>query len=269
MPPLPPEGFFVQGLPDGRTLLLLESQTDDAGLFIWDQVEQRKTGEWHYQGAGKNVTLSAAALSPDGRWLAASVFWAEGIIRKREIVVSDVTTGSVQFRTSTLPQVRALAFSPDGLRLAAALPGPVAVMDTRTGAEIFQLNGHIGNVNAVKFSADGRLLSTGGSDQTVRIWNLDTGRSQSILRGHEAGVSAIGWLNGGQELISGGEDGTWRQWATSAKKPSRIIRSLWGEAFGDFVFSPSGTTIAATDSSGGIVSLDSASLQPLGAVKGF
>ena len=41
------------------------------------------------------------------------------------------------------------------------------------------LGRHLGQVNALAFGPDGRTLYTGGSDNTVRVWDLDRGTERT------------------------------------------------------------------------------------------
>lgn len=70
----------------------------------------------------------------------------------------------------------ALAFAPDGARVAAASPrGTVALFDATTGAQVFALNGPGLPVWSLAFTPDGRVLLTGGGDRIVRRWDARTG----------------------------------------------------------------------------------------------
>src|SRR5205085_3604766 len=97
------------------------------------------------------------------------------------IILWDTASATVR---ATLGQedgrpVRSLAFSPDGKTLAAAVghgrdrePGLIVLWDVATGQRRFTLTGHTDEVLSVAFSPDGRLLASGGSDRTVRLWDM-------------------------------------------------------------------------------------------------
>ncbi|MFG2871077.1 WD40 repeat domain-containing protein [Streptomyces sp. NPDC048338] len=77
--------------------------------------------------------------------------------------------------------------------------------------------GHRSGVTSVVFSPDGRTLATGSMDQTVRLWDLATGRQiADPLEGHAAGVVGVAFGPGGRTLTSWSEDRTARLWNVEA-----------------------------------------------------
>jgi WD40 repeat protein len=115
-------------------------------------------------------------FSPDGRTLA-------GADSQGNILLWDTTSAKVR---ATLKQegkrrVVGLAFAPDGKTLAAAVgdapgrdhqPGLIVLWDVACGQRRLTLTGHTNAVLSVAFSPDGKLLASGGSDRTVRLWDM-------------------------------------------------------------------------------------------------
>jgi len=69
--------------------------------------------------------------------------------------------------------VCAMAFSPDGRRLAVATAyaSEVELRDVATGARVGLLDAHTDNARAVAFSPDGTTVVTGAADGTLRLWD--------------------------------------------------------------------------------------------------
>jgi WD40 repeat protein len=71
---------------------------------------------------------------------------------------------------ATAGALRAVAFNPDGARLATAGSDGVArVWDARTGRELLTLPGHVGALVDVVFTPEGDRLLTSGRDGPTRL----------------------------------------------------------------------------------------------------
>jgi WD40 repeat protein len=78
------------------------------------------------------------------------------------------------------------------------------------GALIRMLEGHTDWVTAVAVVDGGRAVS-GSRDGTLRVWDLESGRTLQTLKGHTNWVTALAVLDGGR-AVSGSRDGTLRVW---------------------------------------------------------
>ena len=104
--------------------------------------------------------------------------------------------------------------SPSGRTIAAAgFDGSVYLLDFHTAA-VRVLRGHQPWVATLAFSADGKRLATAGSDKSVRIWNVESGKLQHTLDGHTAAIHDLSFSPDGQLLASSAQDKTIRLWQT-------------------------------------------------------
>ena len=90
-------------------------------------------------------------------------------------------------------QIRMIAYSPDGSRLAAATGIGTWIYDTQSGKEIELIGAHQSNVRYIAYSPDGKTLATAGRDRdrfsrrtssTLRLWDTTTGKPKAILSEH-------------------------------------------------------------------------------------
>jgi hypothetical protein len=159
---------------DGRTLVMWDA---DWIVTVWDVATGKKRREFH--GPTVNAPQAyTAALSPDGKLLAFGLQLSYPQAKQTVLPLLDTTTGKEVCRFRELKDgAQLFAFSPDGRTLAWSgwLDNTIYLGEIPTGRVRRRFNGHLKSVDSLAFSADGKILVSGGNDTTALVWDL-TGR---------------------------------------------------------------------------------------------
>jgi WD40 repeat protein len=210
---------------DGSTLLAASS---DGALRLWDIAARRPRGEPFEAGR----TIASAAVSPDGRLVAAGTDGEDG-----RVWLWDVATRKLRRLAGPEGSVDHVAFSPDSGTLAAGandMPGhtvfgSVRLWDTATGKTTGEPQ-MTGTIAALAFSPVGHLLAPGGhvSEEfggpgghgELELW--DPLRLRKPVASLSAGpdVTAIAFARDGRTLAVGQGGTTIRLRTTKGLKPS-------------------------------------------------
>jgi WD40 domain-containing protein/caspase domain-containing protein len=245
---------------------VLASGSGAATVKLWDVASGR---ELHTLGGGHtNVTdfdvPSNVAFSPDGKMLAlgGSGSGAPG----GTVKLWDVASGrALRALSGHAVAVNSVAFSPDDTVLASGNnDGTVRLWDVATGRELRTLSGHTSGFNcgwglkSIGFSPDGwtlasgsgeRNLASGSADDTIKLWDVTTGRELRTLSGHSDAVDTVAFSPDGRMLASGAEDHTIKLWDVAS---GQELGSLSGHSSGvtSVAFSPDGKVLVSGGADG-------------------
>jgi WD40 repeat protein len=110
-----------------------------------------------------------------------------------------------------------------------------------------RLKGNQGRVWSVNISPDGRTIVSGGTDGTVKLWNLD-GTERAMLKGNQGNVLSVNFSPDGKTIVSGGDDGTMKLWNLDGTERA-MLNGNQGNVL-SVNFSPDGRTIVSGGTDG-------------------
>jgi serine/threonine protein kinase len=89
------------------------------------------------------------------------------------------------------------------------------------------LQGHENSVLSVAISPDGKTIASSGSNSTIKLWNLATGKEISSLNAYSRQVNTVVISPNGKTLVSASDDSTIKVWNLATGKQ---IRTLTGHS---------------------------------------
>jgi WD40 repeat protein len=131
-----------------------------------------------------------------------------------------------------------------GITLAALLfASPLSAQEPKLRATF---EGHTDDVRCVAISPDGKTLASGGIDNTIRFWDVASGKEQATLKNAaEYGVESVAFSPDGKTLASGIGGSGVKLWDIGTRKDT-ILRDKVSEYASPLVaFSPDGKTLAS------------------------
>ncbi len=214
--------FFVHSVvitPDGKQALLglwpdrfnkgLQMLDLDKEQFLWKRVS--------------DIKIDCVALSYNGMNAAYGGKHDRRICHTCVYDISGKFSKTISVRGDCF---NAIALKPDGRRIVWSDGGPfLRLLDAETKGwkkkdHIKILMGHSGAVSSVAITADGHYAVSGSADNTLRVWDLETGQCLKTLQGHTEGVTSVSITPDGRLAISGSLDSTLRLWDLSKNQHS-------------------------------------------------
>ena len=155
--------------------------------------------------------------------------------------------------------INLMRFSPDGTRLAVGTDVGVWVYDVPRAEETALFTGHTGQVNALAFSTDGKMLASGGfANPVIQLWDLTTDSKLTTLKLAERyeSIAVLTFSEDNTRLISLDKFGKITHWdVNTGKRLSN--RSKRADSYDAVTVSQDGTTFATGNRQGKIYLRDS------------
>jgi RNA polymerase sigma factor (sigma-70 family) len=261
-----PGGYVtsIDFTPDGKQLV---SHASGRGVNVWDAATGKELCRFT---PAANDWINAALLTADGQ----AVVTLEGGNQGDFVRVRDRGRLKVR-RAFPVPYMYSARLTPDA-RLLVALSSAgndvtVVVLDFRKGKTVRSWKAHRGYFWAIGLSADGKTLATGGTDKTLRLWDVATGKLLREIDGRPNVISRVALSPRGSLVASlgskeikhhgGGSSFPWenriRIWDTATGKElrqlrlgARGVRPGEAPAFSMVAFTPDGKALLTASNDG-------------------
>jgi hypothetical protein len=115
--------------------------------------------------------------------------------------------------------------------------------------DLHTFRGHTGYVQSVSWSPDGHRLASASSDQTVKVWDAQTGQEALTLKGHTSGVLSVSWSPDGHRLASASSDQTVKVWDAQTGQEALTLKTHRGFVL-SVSWSPDGRRLASASIDG-------------------
>ena len=104
------------------------------------------------------------------------------------------------------------------------------------------LEGHSDIVTCL--ACDRGVLASGSKDTTVRLWDMESGKTRHVLKGHTRMVTAVAFSPDGRIIATSADDRLIRLWDVATGKEKAVLKGHRDDVHG-LAFAPDGKTLAS------------------------
>lgn len=191
------------------------AETGNNNVRLWDFAVGKET---KVLPCPKKSYVSGLAFSPDERELT---------IACGSLLVRWDLAKLGESQTEQMPQITtAIAYSPNGLLLAAAVGTEVVVWE-REGFRIkHRLFAHKTGVSRLAFSSDSGSIAASLLNWSIKIWSFDDTKQPKQLKGHEFLVSGLAFGTNDTALFSGSWDCKLTMWDVKTLEGKAVFNEM-------------------------------------------
>ena len=131
-----------------------------------------------------------------------------------------------------------------------------------------RLETHRNGLLSVSFSPDGKTLASGSGDNTIKLWDVTTGKEIRTLNGLRSPVTSVSFSPDGTILVSGCSNNTITFWDVTTGEEIGTPLKWHSDSVWSVSFSPDGKTLASGSDDNTIKLLALPSLKEIGTLKG-
>jgi WD40 repeat protein len=186
---------------------------------------------------GHEGPVTQVCLTPDGKQIISGS--SDGTIRFWDFAGKELSRFDTQAKGVTV-----VIHHPKEKRLFVGnWDGTIQIWDSQKGKRIDILKGHKENITSLALSSDGKKLVSGSGDDSLLVWNLDTGKPVlKIEMDNEYDVTSVLFHPDGKSVFAGDGEGLITQWDIST---GESLRTFDGHkrAITDMILSSDGNTL--------------------------
>jgi WD40 repeat protein len=205
---LPRHGGVINAvafLPDKKTYV---SSGFDGAVKLWDLATRKLKDSFVTPGEMVN-SLGASA---DGQWLAAGT-------RQGSLYVWNIPARKVAHNKKVSSDiVETLALAPDGKSIATSAAGKVVLWEAASGRQLREFTGHLGPVNILAFSADGKKLAGIDGAGRIVVWNPAAGEPSTAWPAQRGDSYGLQFSADGRYLASTSLSGNPKLWDAASQQ---------------------------------------------------
>ena len=238
----PNDGYFLENL---CTHLVAGGQAEDAAALLG-------SARWGLVKCGAGLVFS---LDRDYEEVAQDE--ALGLIHGAlRLSMHVVAQDPAQFASQMVGRLLGLRDEPGVARfvdeITAVAPRPWfrplhPCLEAPGGALLRTLEGHSDDVHCVAVTGDGKRAVSASYDNTLRVWDLDTGRALRTLEGHSFCVEGVAVTADGKRAVSASSDKTLKVWDLETGRALRTLEGHSASVYGVAVTSDGKRAVSASE----------------------